>query len=256
MTRPVERIDVNADLGEGCTGDDALLALVSTASIACGGHAGGGDHMAATIDRAHAKGVAVGAHPSYPDRDRFGRVSLAEAMDPMTLGEVLRKQLGEFAAAASGIALSHVKPHGALYHDAARIPWVARTIVHVTDELAARVGGPLSLLGPPSGHLRSMAGDIGITYIREGFADRAYRADGSLVPRTDEGAVHHDGQTVVAQAISLARGHVRCSEGVAIPLDVQSLCIHGDTPAAVEFGAAIREAFRLQGIDVLHWAQL
>lgn len=255
MTRPADRIDVNADLGEGCPGEDELLGLVSTASIACGGHAGGGDQMAEAIARAHAAGVAVGAHPSYPDRDRFGRVSLAEAMDAAALGAALRDQVGEFAAAASGIAVSHVKPHGALYHDAARIPWVARAVVQATDGLASRVGTPLGILGPPSGHLRSMAEDLGIAYICEGFADRSYRADGSLVPRTDAAAVHRDRGTVIAQAVSLARGHVRCWEGIEIPLEVQSLCIHGDTPAAVEFGAAIREALTLRGIEVRHWAR-
>ena len=225
-------IDLNADLGEECADDDALLGIVTSANIATGAHAGGGAVMVRTVRSAAARGVAVGAHPSYPDRAAFGRVSHAGRWSSSDLqAEIVRQcRLVQDECAGAGVALSHLKPHGALYNDAASTPWIADAVARA----AAALGVPL--VGLPGTEHERAAARAGTGFHAEAFADRAYRGDGTLVPRSEPGAVLEE-VAAVDQARTLAsRG------GVA------TICVHGDTPGAVEMARSIRAALEDAGI--------
>lgn len=232
-------IDLNADLGEGMGTDDALLAIVSSCNIACGGHAGDYASMAAGIAAALRHGVAVGAHPSYPDREGFGRRSHFLRDD--ALYEALTGQATTFAAIAAdlGARVAHLKPHGALYNDAAQDAALAAIVARA----AAEVPGRIALVGPPGSELECAASRLHIAFIAEAFADRRYRADGSLVPREEPGAVMASSAECASQALLLAQeGAVVTVEGQRIALRADSLCLHGDTPGAVATAAAVRDA--------------
>ena len=237
-------IDLNADLGElpgdgGRALDAAILAHVTSANVACGGHAGDADTMRRTFAAARAADVRAGAHPSYPDREGFGRASMA--MSAEALAETLDEQVEGAAAAArtEGMTLSHLKPHGALYHDARRAD-----VAGIVTRCAKRYG--LALYGPPSGALSRTARDEGVAYVAEGFADRAYRG-GDLVPRSELDAVIEDEAAQVEQALRLARGEA-WPDGPAEP--VGTICLHGDTPGAAASAARLREALEAVGIRV------
>ena len=223
-------VDLNSDLGEGMPEaiDDAVLDIVSSANVACGGHAGDAHTMGRTIAEAKARGVRVGAHPAYPDRTNFGRIHVE--MDPAALVEELVSQIDALVelAEALGVPVAYVKPHGALYNDAARDPSLGDTIVRA----AHRLGLPIMAL---AGSALAQRTDVPI--IREGFLDRAYRPDGSLVPRSEPGAVLTDQDAVAAQALRLAP-------------HVDSLSLHSDTPGAVELLAAARRALEANGYVV------
>ena len=240
-------IDLNADLGEGEATDGELLRIVSSCNVACGGHAGDRDSMTATLEAARDNGVIVGAHPSYPDREGFGRRSgFTAAVD---LPFALELQLSELLAIAGelGVTVRHVKPHGALYNDAAREPDLARAIsatVHAMDP-------KLKLVGPPASELERAASAEGLHYVREGFVDRAYSADGALVPRSEPGSVYDDPREAAIQAASIAaRGAVTAISGETVPLDVQTLCIHGDSPGAVASANAVVDALTSAGVRI------
>lgn len=228
-------IDLNADVGEG--GDDPpLLAVVTSASVACGGHAGDDRSMRATLRHAAHHQVTVGAHPSYRDRDGFGRRSLP--VDPATLAADLDEQLGALleAARACGVAVRFVKPHGALYADAAARAEIGAVVAAAT----ARHG--LTLLHTP-GVAAEAAARLGVPVAFEAFADRAYRPDGTLVPRGEPGAVVSDPDAVAATAVAIAtEGRVRAVDGSWVPLEAGSICVHGDTPGAVTLARAVRDA--------------
>ena len=236
-------IDLNADLGElpgdeGGALDAAILAQVTSASVACGGHAGDADTMRRTFEAARAAGVQTGAHPSYPDREGFGRRRL-----PMTaeaLAETLEEQVSGamLAAAEVGARLRHLKPHGALYHDAKAAGTAA-----VVAACAKRHG--LALYGPPRGMIVRAARDQGVAYVPEGFADRAYRG-GDLVPRGEPGAVIEDEDAQAAQAVRLARAEA--FEGG--PGAVRTICLHGDTPGAAAAAGRLRAALTVAGVTV------
>ena len=248
-------IDLNADMGEECGDDAALLAVVTTANVAAGGHAGGGDVLTRTVARAAAAEVAVGAHPSYADRDGFGRVSRLADHDPRWLTTAVREQILTVAASCSahGIRMTHVKAHGALYHDVVAYPEAAGAFLQAARDVSADLGWALAVLGPPSASLQDEASGVGLPYVVEAFADRRYRADGSLVARSESGAVLHDPADVVDQAVSLARDRrVRSREGTWIEIDAASICLHGDTPDAVTLAAAVRAALEAEGIAVQH----
>lgn len=244
-------ICLNADLGElpGAAGralDDALLALVSRCNIACGGHAGDTPTMAATVDAALRHGVRIGAHPSYPDRAGFGR--RRPAIDDAALARALTDQVAALAAvaAARSAPLRHLKPHGALYNEAARDAGLARLVARTT----AAAGIP-ELLGPPGSALAEAARRAGLRFVAEGFADRAYLADGRLAPRDTPGAVHDQPGQVVAQALSIiGTGRVTSRDGVVLDLPVRTLCLHGDTPAALVLARALHAALAEAGIAV------
>lgn len=245
-------IDLNADVGEGygawTMGDDAaLLPHVTSANVACGGHAGDPAIMVATLRLAARLGVACGAHPGYPDRAGFGRRELP--MDAEALHASLLAQLGALAAIArdAGVPLRHVKPHGALYHRAAHDPQVARTVVAA----CASVLPGRAILGPAGSALLHAAAAAGLPVRPEGFADRGYAADGGLVPRGQPGALLADPAAAAAQACAIARtGRAATADGGSVAVIAETLCIHGDSPGAPAIAAAVRAALHADGIRV------
>jgi UPF0271 protein len=228
---------LNMDLGELPDEPEALYALAHIANVACGGHAGDDDSMARAVTLCAAGGTALGMHPSYPDREGFGRRE--RAMSPAELEATVAEQCGRLVAIAgrAGVSVAYAKAHGALYHAATRDLAVARALVAGAGRAADRLVGRRSAadgvtwIGAAGGALERVAADAGVAFAREAFADRATRPDGSLVPRGEPGAVIADEDAVVAQALALARRG-----------DVDTLCLHGDTPGAVALARAVRAA--------------
>lgn len=244
-------IDLNADLGETVdglpTGDDvALFAVISSANVACGGHAGDAASMRAAVARAAAASVAVGAHPSYPDRAAFGRAPMS-----MTAAELRASLAGQLAdLLAAGADLRYVKPHGALYHAVRRHAAQAAATAAAVADVSARIGRALPILGLP-GEISRAAADTGLPFRVEAFLDRGYRADGSLVPRGEPGDLLHDADAVAARAVRLAtEGVVEAVDGAMVRTDAVSLCIHGDSPAAVAMARAVRAALDAARVEV------
>lgn len=238
------KIDLNCDLGESFgqyrLGDDAaMLEIVTSANIACGLHAGDPPVMRETVTLAARRGVAIGAHPGYPDLQGFGR----RAMDlqPAELETFLIYQLGALAGftQAAGAHLTHVKPHGALYNQAVADREIAAAIARAV----ASFDPTLIVVTLPEAALRVAARGNGLRVALEGFADRAYLADGTLAPRQRPGAVIHDPELATARAVRMiTQGEVETIEGTVIPLRVNTLCVHGDTPGAAILAAQLRHA--------------
>ena len=241
------RMDLNADLGEGCAFDAELMSVVTSCNIACGGHAGDVASMRTALRLAKDHDVAAGAHPSFPDRENFGRTQ-----SPLQGGELeahLSEQVAELKdlAAELDIRLSHLKPHGALYNMAAKDAGLAESIVSVLRALIPDA----ALFGPPNSHLEAVAEEHGISFIAEGFADRAYEQDGSLRDRIAPGAVIHDANLQTRQALQIAiEGEVDTYDRARITLPVQTLCVHGDTPGAFAAAKAIRQSLEQNGIQL------
>lgn len=230
------RIDLNADVGEGGGHDAALFASgISSANIACGAHAGDAASIAACCALAQSHGVALGAHPGHDDRDGFGRRECI--LSPETARVLLRGQLRLLAAgaAAEGLRVAHVKPHGALYHQANRDSGLAFCLAVVA---AVECAGA-ALVGPPEGALREAAARAGLRFVAEGFIDRAYLPDGTLVPRTVPGAVFTKEAEAVAQALRLANAD-----------RVDTLCVHGDNPDSLRLLRAVRAALAAAGFRI------
>lgn len=243
----MHRVDLNADLGEGADNDAAILEFVTSANIACGGHAGGPDLMARTIDLAKAKGVAIGAHPGFEDRDGFGRRALQ--LPPQEVHDLVLDQVRSLLqlVRAADASMQHVKPHGALYNAAA-------TDRATADAIATSVGAvdpSLILFGLAGGELIAAGERAGLRTAAEGFADRTYASDGRLTPRSEAGALIDDPTVAVAQVIRLVtEGKVRLLEGTDVDMRVDTICIHGDLPHAVTFARMIREGLKTAEIDV------
>jgi UPF0271 protein len=233
-------IELNADVGEGC--DDAgLMPYLDRASIACGGHAGDAASMAAALRLAASHGVAAGAHPGYPDRTNFGRQPLPAT--PAVIRAWVIEQIEALAEQAQrlGLHLAHVKPHGALYNVAARDPATAQAI---TGAIAA-VDRRLILIGLSGSRLIEAGRAMGLDVLNEAFADRRYRAVDALVSRETPGAVIHDPVAAAEQAVTLAGGlGVRSPEGVRLAVAADTLCLHSDTPRAVEIARAVHAVLR------------
>jgi len=231
-------IDLNADLGEGDSHDVELLAIVSSCNIACGGHAGDEASMRETVVSAILNDVAIGAHPSYPDREGFGRRSAFLEGDELRAS--LIAQIQKFAAIVKeqGATLVHIKPHGALYNDAVD----DRELAGMVAGCAAAAAPGAAFVGLPDSEMQDAASRHSLNFITEGFIDRAYQDDGQLVPRSEPGAVHKSLELVLPQAVSLVG-------------KVDTLCIHGDTPGAVQAAAAVRDALEKQGVEIraLRW---
>ena len=244
-------MDLNADLGETVDGvptadDEAMFALVSSANVACGGHAGDEESMRASVERATRFGVAIGAHPSYEDRAAFGRRPLTPAASELRAS--VARQLD--ALEAAGADLRYVKPHGALYHAVSAAPAQAAAVVAAVADHAARLGRPLPVLGLP-GAIVEAAAAAGLPFVHEAFLDRGYTASGGLVPRDRPGALVDDPARVADRALRLvAEGTVDTVDGTRIAVDAASLCLHGDTPAAVAMARAVRAALDAAGIEV------
>ena len=242
-------IDINSDLGEGAGHDPEIMRFVTSANVACGGHAGDESTMRATVELAMRHGVAIGAHPGYPDRANFGRLPMA--MDPLALIEEVAGQIRALVdiAGAAGATVRHVKAHGALYNQADRDRDIARAIATgICDD--ARGAGLLVFAAPRSALLdAAVAMDLRVA--REGFIDRAYEPDGTLRSRKLDGAIHTDSRVAAAQALAFLRdGGVRAHDGTFIRLEVETLCVHGDTPGAPTIARAVREALARDGIEV------
>ncbi|MDA8385640.1 MAG: 5-oxoprolinase subunit PxpA [Actinomycetota bacterium] len=244
-------MDLNGDVGEYFAsnrhGDDGeLIPLLTSANVACGFHAGDPLSMSETVGRCLDAGVSIGAHPSYPDQAGFGRRYLA--MTSAELRATVIYQVSALAgmARAAGATARHVKAHGALYNRMFADNSEARAFV----EAIAQLDDDLVILGQPASALEAEADRLGIRFAREGFADRRYRQDGTLVPRDQAGAVIHDLDQQVAQAIALAKGQVfQGAEGM-LRLRVDSICLHGDTPGAAGAARAIRDALVAGGIEI------
>jgi 5-oxoprolinase (ATP-hydrolysing) subunit A len=227
------QIDVNADLGEGFASDRALLDLVTSANICCGAHAGNPLAIRQTLCDASTLGVCIGAHPGYPDRPGFGRrEQILTTLEVMNLISSQTAELMRLAAEVDARVL-YLKPHGALYNQAQRDRDVAGGVVR-----AARSFG-FPLLGLPGSLLETEARNHGVVYVAEGFPDRRYRADGSLSPRSEPGAILHEQHEIEEQVVRLVR------EG-----RVATLCIHGDEPGAVDNAALVRLVLKQHGIAV------
>ena len=241
------RIDLNSDLGEGADHDEEILALVSSANIACGFHAGTPASILAAVEAAHRHGVAVGAHPSFDDRPNFGRREVDIA--PTDLFALVTYQLGAFAAIcrAAGSIMNHVKPHGALYNMSARDHVMADTVA-----AAVLAFNPdLVLFAPPYSALKHAARAVHLQTAGEVFADRNYNADGSLVSRTRPDALLHDPHIAAARVMRLLREQkVRAIDGIDIHISAQTVCVHGDTPGAVEFVRQLRSQLEHEGISI------
>jgi UPF0271 protein len=245
-------IDLNADVGEatdevGVARERALLALVTSANIACGGHAGDDASMTATVDAALEVGVRVGAHPSYPDREGFGRVPVQ--MERAELGSSLAGQLRSLdrICRAAGTTLESVKAHGALYEEVSKGGAVYETL---RDAMRDTCPAKAVLVLPSGCRAMAMALRDDMAAREEGFCDRAYRPDGGLVDRSEEGAVLTGLGDVASQALSLARGAVVASDGCVLTLWVDTLCIHGDSPGAVEMAQVVRSALEGARIEI------
>lgn len=244
-------MDLNADLGETVDGvptadDAAMFAVVSSASIACGGHAGDAASMRAAVAGAAAAGVAVGAHPSYLDRPGFGRVRIA--VDAAVLRRQVRDQLAALVAAGGDIR--YVKPHGALYHAATDDPATAAAVAGAVADLSAQLGRAVPILGL-GGEIASATAATGLPFRHEAFLDRGYLPGGGLVPRGEPGALLHDPDAVAERALRLAaEGVVVAVTGELVHSDAVSLCVHGDSPGAVAMARAVRAALDAAGVDV------
>ena len=245
-------MDLNADLGESfgswTMGDDAsMFRIVSSANVACGFHAGDPLTMLDSCRAAFELDVRVGAHVGYRDLAGFGRRSLDMTFDEL-FGDVLY-QLGALdgMAHAVGASVDYVKPHGALYNRIVRDSEQAEAVV-----AAVHAYDPgLPVLGLPGSEWLKFAEEAGHPVFREAFVDRAYLPDGTLVPRSQEGAVLHDPAAVVAQAVRLAtRKEILAIDGTVVPVVADSLCIHGDTPGAVSMAAAVREGLEQAGVQI------
>jgi 5-oxoprolinase (ATP-hydrolysing) subunit A len=231
-------IDINCDTGEGIGNDEELMPYITSASIACGYHAGDEQTMRTTVLLARKYGVAVGAHPSFRDRENFGRTEL-----PCTPAEVYdlvvqQVQALEAIATECGVPLHHVKPHGALYNRAARDRQLAKAIAEAVRDC----NKDLILYGLSGSYLISKGKAAGLTTWSEAFADRTYSDDGSLTPRKEPQALITDPLQAVRQVESMVReGVVTSVNGVRVPIVAQTVCIHGDGPSAVAIAKAIRE---------------
>ena len=240
-------VDLNADLGEGAGHDKELLKLVSSASIACGFHAGDAETMHETISAARDQGVTVGAHPSLFDRENFGRKQMA--VSPTEVFEAVSYQLGVFQAVANnlGVRPNHVKPHGALYNMARRDHQLADAIARAIVALDVS----LVLFAPDKSALARAGEAEHLRVAREVFADRNYLADGSLVPRNRPDALLHDPKESAARVMRMLReGKVQSIDNVDVDVRAETICVHGDTPGAVEFARVLRAHLEKEGVTI------
>lgn len=257
-------IDLNCDLGEARPGtarwvdslvpgagvdpvDDALLTVVTSANVACGGHAGNLAVMAATAALAAERGVALGAHPSYSDTRNFGRMEWT-----LTREQVADLVYEQVAALDAFGSVRYLKPHGALYN---RIVWDEEQAAGVVDA-SLRIAGsrdeePLPILGLPGSAVLERARSEGVRAVAEAFADRGYRADGTLVPRSEPGALITDADEVAERVVAIATGQpIAAVDGSPVLISAESVCVHGDTPGAVELASRVREALNDAGVTV------
>jgi 5-oxoprolinase (ATP-hydrolysing) subunit A len=243
-------VDLNSDLGEGygrwALGDDAaMLEVVTSANVACGFHAGDPATIERTVRTAVEHGVAVGAQVSYPDLVGFGRREIDVPPGDLTADVLYQLGALEAFAKAAGSQVRYVKPHGALYNRIARDPVQAAAVV----EAIRRYDPALPLLTLPGSAAMEAAREAGVPAVAEGFADRAYTGEGRLVSRREPGAVLHEPGQVAARAVVMAtKRRVETIDGGQVEVEVRSLCVHGDTPGAVDLARAVRAALEQAGV--------
>lgn len=243
----LRRMDLNADLGEGSPHEAQVMPVVTSANVACGGHAGDEATMRASVRLAAAHGVEVGAHPGFPDREGFGRRALPCTPDEVTAFVTAQVRALQAVAAAEGVTVAHVKPHGALYNLAARDGAVAAAVVRAV--VACGVPVVYGLAGESA--LLEAARTAGLRGVGEGFADRGYAPDGTLWPRGQAGDLL-GADAAVAQGVEIAvRGAVRAVTGERVAVPARTLCLHGDGPEAAQVAGALRRALEAAGVRVV-----
>jgi UPF0271 protein len=246
----MQSIDLNCDLGEGMPDDELLMCLISSANIACGGHAGDEDSMKLTVNLALQHKVAIGAHPSYPDKKNFGRFDLLGAgITAADLVNITGDQLESLQKICleEGASLHHVKPHGALYNRLARDEEAAGFFCEAVRDF----NSSLLIYGLSGSRMEKIATDAGLTFIHEVFADRTYREDGSLTPRSEPGALIEEPDACLFQLTDmLERKSVRSTTGNRIPVRADTVCLHGDGTHAVEFATLICKMLAEKNISV------
>ena len=243
----MKTIDINCDLGEGIGNDELIMPYISSANIACGYHAGDENTMKQTVELCKKYSVAVGAHPSYPDRTNFGRTDML--LHPGEIYEMIVKQINslEKIASKTDMAVHHVKPHGALYNMAARdkmlAPFVALAIMDTNSKYI--------LYGLSGSYLVKEGKSLGLKSASEVFADRTYKDDGSLTSRNKPGALIEEADKVVAQVLQMIKeGTITSVTGKKVPIVAETICLHGDGEHAVEFAKAIYSALKTEGIQI------
>jgi UPF0271 protein len=243
----MKTIDINCDLGEGIGNDEQIMPFISSANIACGYHAGNESTMKLTVELCKKYSVAVGAHPSFPDRENFGRTDML--LHPGEIYEMIIKQINslEKIAAESDVPVHHVKPHGALYNMAARdkllAPFVALAIMDTNSKYI--------LYGLSGSYLVKEGKSIGLKTASEAFADRTYKDDGGLTSRNKPGALIEETDKAVAQVLQMIKeGTITSVTGKKFPIAAETICIHGDGKHAVEFAKAIHEALKKERIQI------
>ncbi len=250
----MKTIDLNCDMGESFGNytigmDEEVMPYITSANIACGWHAGDPLVMDATIQAAKAHGVGAGAHPGYPDLMGFGRRKMNLSAEEIR--QYLIYQIGALQAfcRVHGVTLQHVKPHGALYLDAVDTPETARAVAEAIISLDPSLQF-VALAGKKGETMQRMGEELGLRVVFEAFPDRAYTPEGTLVPRSRPGAVINNPEEVADRALDMARGFVIAIDGSRIELDVQTLCVHGDTPGADAVATQLRNALNAAGITV------
>ena len=243
----MKTIDINCDMGEGVGNDELIMPYISSANIACGFHAGDEKTMRRTVELCKQYNVAIGAHPSYPDKENFGRTDML--LHPGEIYEVIVKQVNslEKIAEENDMAVHHIKPHGALYNMAARDRSLAPFVCLAVLDTDARY----ILYGLSGSYLIKEGKSHGLKTVNEVFADRTYKDDGSLLPRNKPGALIEDTDKAVAQVLEMVKdGKVTSVSGKKIPIVAETVCIHGDGAHAVEFAKAINQALKKDGIEI------
>jgi UPF0271 protein len=246
------KIDLNCDLGEfseynPISADELIMPWITSANIACGAHAGNLKTIETTIKLAQKYGVAIGAHPSFPDRENFGRIEMNFSPDELVSLITIQIETVRKVAMDNGCRLSHVKPHGALYNLASTDKKTAEIIA----DAVAGVDASLILFGLSGSQMKTAAENYGLCFASEVFADRAYSDSGKLIPRNQTGAVLHDTGFVIRRALEMVK--LKCVSSVTgknIPIEADTICIHGDNPEAADFVRALYEAFRQNGIQL------
>lgn len=240
-------LDLNADLGEGIGDDATMLDIVSSASVACGGHAGDEELMRAALRAAKARGVVVGAHPSFPDRANFGRTRML--LEPEELDTVVRAQVRTLVELGEeeGWPVRFVKLHGALANMAAEEPAIAAVCFAAVEGLVR----DMAILAIDNSAQAEVAYALGFRVVLEAYADRAYQPNGLLVPRQMPGSVLEDKVAIANRAVRLAQqGTIEAVDGGTIVTQARSLCIHGDTPGAVAIARAVKASLLLAGVEI------
>jgi len=247
MTFNLMNIDFNCDMGEGMENDAGIMPYLSSANIACGYHAGDAETMKRTIGLCMEHGVAAGAHPSFLDKENFGRKE--QYLDDEMLYDLISEQLYFFEKTAFplGCIMHHVKPHGALYNMAAKDKWLSRIILKAIKDFDEN----LLVYGLSGSHLISEAEEIGLKAVNEVFADRTYQADGSLTPRLQPGALIEDAEKAVQQVLQMINQKtVQTQSGTAIPIIADTTCIHGDGVHAQSFAHNIYQQLKALHIGI------